>query len=454
MTRTSRSIPGPGRIESLRLLQSFFDSPTGFYLNLRETWGDLVRVHVGSISLVVAFDPDVLRQVLITDNAAFRKGNGLRATEVLLGKGLLTSNGAAHARDRAIAQPAFQPRNIAAFDASIVRHIDQTTASWLDSDRLNIHNEMIVTSLRIVTETMLGAHLDDDAIEEFLAATQAFNDAYPLLAGPGGSLLSKSPLPVMRRLRRGRHEVDRLVAQMIFECSDGRGSDRMDLLALLARATNTYGDHFTHDELRDHAVTLLGAGHETVAAALAWIFGILAMHPESQQRIADEVRTVFGEAAPRTAHLRELPWTRAVVQEVMRLHPSVYSTVREPLEPYEIAGHTIMPGTDIAIPISAMHRDPRHFDRPDEFRPERWLDAAKGSQRHKLAYIPFGAGPRVCIGSSYAMQEIMLIIARVAQGWNITPAGNGDLLAPRAQFTLAPRNGPMVAAAPRLNTRA
>lgn len=454
MTRASRSIPGPGRVESLRLLQSFFDSPTGFYLHLRETWGDLVRVNVGPISMVAVFDPEMLRKILIRDAECFRKGAGLRATEIALGKGLLTSNGAAHARDRAIAQPAFQPRNIAVFDEAIVRHVDAMTASWNRSDHLNIHEEMIATSLRIVAETMLGAHLDDESIRVFSAATQAFNDAYPLLAGPGGSLLGRSPVPAMRRLRSGIRDVDNLVSQLIAECTDGRGIDRDDLLALLARATDEQGNHFSPSELRDHAVTLLGAGHETVAAALAWIFAMLALHPEVQQRAADEILETFGAHPPRIDRLRDLTWTRAVVQEVMRLHPSVYSTVREPLEQYELDGHMLSPGTDIAVPICALHRDPRQFDTPAHFRPERWLEGNSPLHHHKLAYMPFGAGPRVCIGSSYAMQEIMLVVARVMQSWSVEAVDGAHAIKPRAQFTLFPRSGPMLVAVPRLNTRA
>ncbi len=441
--RSSTRIPGPGTTASLRLLNSFFDNPITFFTTLHERWGDIVHVRAGSISMVCVYDLDALQRVLIADAQAMRKGSGIRATRRVLGDGLFTSDGDTHRQDRRIAQPAFQPRNITAYAPTIIRHTDHTMATWSDGTELNIHHAMIGTSLRIVAETILGAQLDEREIHNFAAATDSFNRAYRLMVSPGANLIMRAPLPVVRRFNAGVRYVDELVGRLIAECRSGKHPDRSDLLASMAAATDEDGSRFSDLQLRDHAVTMLAAGHETVAASLAWTCAVLALNTPVQEQLASEVDAVIGSADPTADHMRDMPYLRAVVQEAMRLYPSVYSFVREPLASYELLGHTITPGTDIAAPISAIHRDPRHYEQPLEFRPDRWLDTG-GSSRHKLAYMPFGVGPRICIGSSYAMLEIMLVVARIMQQWTLTAPNPTQALDPEAMFTMHPRSGPIL----------
>jgi cytochrome P450 len=439
-------IPGPGQLESARLLRSFFDNPIEFYTTLRERWGDLVQVRCGPISMVNVFDVDAVQQLLVRDAAATRKGHGIRATRAALGDGLFTSDGGLHTRHRALAQPAFQPRHLQPFDAAMVEIADARIKCWEPGAPRNIHHDMIDISLRVVAETIMGAQLDTESIVRFVEATNSFNHAYRLMVAPGGPLWMRMPLPAARRFRHSMRYVDKLTADLITARRQDTERRHTDLLALLTHATDASGERFSDAQLRDHAVTLLAAGHETVAAALAWICAVLALRPDVQEAARAEIRSVLGTSPPTARILRELPYVRAVVQETLRLYPSVYSFVREPLEPYTIMGHTVRPGTDIAIPISAIQRDERHFPEPLRFDPARFLPRTDGTrpERHKLSYMPFGAGHRICIGSSYAMQELMLVTCRLLQQWSLRAADPAAALQPEAFFTMHPRTGPML----------
>lgn len=433
---------GPGQLESLRLLARFFDDPIEWYLALRERWGDLVGLRAGPLAMIVCFDVDLLEQIMVKDARDYLKGDGLRATTFVLGNGLITANGDQHRRHRKLAAPVFTPRNIEPFADITVAIARDMVDGWPDDGIAQVAADSYDVSLRVAGVGLFGSDFDADEREQLRAAMAALNEGYELAAGPAGRLLvERSPLRRARRMRAGRTHVDEVIRALIAQRRRVEDVTELnDLLSrLLAARDEDDGSSFSDEQLRDEAVTMLLAGHDTTAATLGWCLALLALHPHEQAAAHAEVAQVLGDRAATAGDLRALRRVRAVVDEAMRLHPSVYSTVRDPIEPVRLAsGHVLPPGTDIVVPIGAIHRDERLWPEPEAFRPERFLDdAGTVRDRHRMAFMPFGTGPRTCIGSSFALQELVLVLATVLQHHELS-APDGFELRPHVGFIRRP----------------
>ena len=226
------------------------------------------------------------------------------------------------------------------------------------------------------------------------------------------------PTPGNRRLARSAHRLDSIVAELVAERD--RDDDRGDVLSMLLQARDEHGAPLKDRAIRDHLVTLLLAGHETTALALTWAWLLLASHPEARSRLEGELASVLGGRDPTAQDARALPFTEAVIDETLRLRPPAYATGREALRETTVDGTRLGKRHVVFVSMSATHRDPRFFDDPDTFRPERWLD---GLERRlpRGAFFPFGLGPRMCVGATFAMLEATLLLATCAQGWRFDP---------------------------------
>jgi cytochrome P450 len=421
---------GPDLLASARLLARFFDDPVEWYMALRERWGDLVGLRAGSLRMIVCFDVDLLEQIMVKESRAYVKGAGLRATAFVLGNGLITSNGDEHRRHRKLAAPVFTPRNIEPFADVTVAIAREMVDAWPDDGIAQIAADSYDVSLRVAGVGLFGTDFDAAEREQLRTAMSDLNDGYRLAAGPAGSfLVEHSPTRTARRMRAGRAHVDDVIRALIAQRRRSADAGQLtDLLSrLLAARDEDDGSSFSDEQVRDEAVTMLLAGHDTTASTLGWCLALLALHPVEQAAARAEVDEVLGDdrRAATAGGLRALRRIRAVIDEAMRLHPSVYSTVRDPIEPVRLeSGHVLPPGTDIVVPIGAVHRDERHWDEPLQFRPERFLDDDAVRARHRMAFMPFGTGPRTCIGSSFALQELVLVLATVLQHHELSaPAG-------------------------------
>jgi cytochrome P450 len=358
----------------------------------------------------------------------------------MLGSGLFTADGPDHARRRAVAQPTFQPRNLEPLAPTMTELTLRETASWRDGDTIDLHAAAVRISLGIAGATMFGVDLDAERMRVVQEAVDALNHSYRVLVSPGGALQLRAGVhPRVRRLLRSKRDIDELVYDIIASRRSLDDSGRDDLLSLLASARDDSGEHaFSDVELRDEAVTMLMAGHETVAASIAWTFATLATRPDLQRLVHAECSATMHDATTES-RLKQLITTRAIVAESLRLHPSVYSFVREPLHPVRVGPWTLQPGTDVVIPISAIHRDPRWFPAPTTFDHTRFL---AGSPTHppRHAYLPFGVGRRICIGSSFAWQQMLLVIATILHEWELTLSDGHEVRA-EALFTLHPAGG-------------
>ncbi|HYW31749.1 MAG TPA: cytochrome P450 [Gemmatimonas sp.] len=409
----------------------------GFLESAARDYGDAVGFSVGSERYVLLNHPELIRDVLVTNQRSFHKGRALEQARRVLGNGLLTSEGDFHLRQRRLVQPAFHRDRIAGYGAAMVACAERTRARWTDGTVLDMHAEMMRLTLAVVGKTLFGADVEGDA-EEIGTALEDALGAFALNMLPFGEWLERLPLPAVRRLRKARVTLDRTIYRMIAE-RRAAGDDRGDLLSMLVHATDAEGDgtSMTDEQLRDEALTIFLAGHETTANALAWTWYLLAQHQAVAGRVHAEVDALG--RVPRFSDVACLPYTRQVIAESMRLYPPAYAIGRRAVVPYSFGEYQVPARTIVLVSQYLQHRDARWFPDPERFDPDRWTPEA-AQDRPKFSYFPFGAGTRVCVGEQFAWTEAVLLLATLAQEWSASLVpGHAVELQPR--ITLRPKHG-------------
>jgi cytochrome P450 len=361
---------------------------------------------------------------------------------MLIGEGLLTSEGEFHLRQRRLAQPAFHRQRGAGYGDAMVAYAERTRARWRAGETLDVAHEMMELTLGVVGKTLFDADVAEEAPEIGRALTEAFA-AFSLAMLPFGEQLQRLTfLPPVRRFRDAKARLDATIYRLIAEHrADSRGGrDRGDLLSMLMAAQDTEQGtgQMTDRQLRDEAMTIFLAGHETTANALTWTWYLLSGHPEVEARLHAELDAALGGRLPVADDLARLPYARMVLAESMRLYPPAWVIGRRALEPYAVRGATLPARTVVLVSQYVVHRDPRWWPEPDRFRPERWAEDAV--DRPKVAYFPFGAGTRVCIGEQFAWMEGTLLLATIAQRWRLRLVP-GHPVTPQPIVTLRPKFG-------------
>jgi cytochrome P450 len=415
--------------------------------------GPVVALRLGRGPVVLVTDPAATRSVLV-DERAFPKGPGrgmggevgespLRA---VLGNGLLTSKGEHHKRQRRLIQPAFHHERIASYADVMVAEADAMLGSWRPGEVVDVHAAFAETTLRILTRTIFSADLsssDTATVRDAMRAT---------MRGPGANVIlvaasrrfGQRAMDARRAAMAGIGDlIERLIAQ---RRADGLGEDVLSWL-LAARDAET-GDGMSERDLRDEILTLLLAGHETSTNALSWAYYLLSEHPSAAATLHAELESVLAGRRPTLVDLDRLHYTRAVVDEAMRLYPPAWIMLRHTATAATVGGHVLDPGTTILMSPFVTHRDPALWSYAGEFRPERWLTGPEGAYSAtppvRYAFFPFGGGPRMCIGNTFAMMEIALVLAATSARWRLAlKPGHRVGMTPRV--TLRPRGGmPMV----------
>jgi len=374
--------------------------------------GPVARLQLAHIPLYVISDGDIAHEVLVEQAASFKKSVGLQFLRPLLGDGLLTSDGETHKRHRKLLAPAFAPKRLAAYSEVMVDETRRQLAGWHNGGRIDLSHEMMEMTLAIAGRTMFGADVRRDAaaVSEGLELGMRAHVAslrWPLF------LDYSWPLPRHLQMRRAVKMLDEVVFRLIAE-GRKRGTDKGDVLSILLLARDDEdGTGLTDQQVRDEAMTLLLAGHETTANALTWAWYELARNPGVLARLVRELEPL-GNRVLTVDDLPTLPWNLAVIEEAMRLHPPAYATGREAIVPVTVGGHHLPAGSIVLINIRGIHRRADYFPAPEAFMPERMLADAKKA-RPRTHYLPFGAGPRVCIGSHFALLEAQLALATMAR---------------------------------------
>ncbi len=405
---------------------------------------DVVRPRGRLFPVAVVADPALARTIL-TRPSGFGPGRGIEALALTLGQGLLTSNGELHRRQRRLVQPAFHSRRLAAYADDAVGLAAARSQEWSDGDGVELAGEMSSLTLEFVGRTLFGTDVRDE-VAEVSEVQHSLLAAFPRLMSPAGLLMARWPTPFRRRLRADIARLDAVVERVI--AARQASGDTGDVVSmLLAVRDDDSGEGMPHRQVRDEVLTLLLAGHETTAVALTWAWYELSRTPSARAALDAELATPEGARAVADARWDQLPVARAVVAETLRLHPPAYVLSRRPTEDVAVDRYRFRRGTAVIIAPYALHRDPRSWGADAaEFRPARWLDgdgrfdeAAPGQPRG--AYLPFGAGARMCIGAGFAVMEAVLLLARLAQDW----APDVDPSPPVMQPTVTLRTGPLPA---------
>ncbi len=399
----------------------------------------MARIPLGVRSLYLLAHPDQARDVLVTHQRNFKKGRALEQARLLLGNGLLTSEGDLHMRQRRLMQPAFHRQRIAAYGETMVRFAERRAASWHDGATLDVHAEMMSLTMAIVGKTLFDADVEDESRELGDALTASFDAFRTMFFVPFGELLEKIPLPMTRRFIAGRKRLEETIYRIVAERRTS-GVDTGDLLSMLLAARDEEGDGggMSDTQIRDEAMTLFLAGYETTANALSWTFYLLAQHPEVEARMHDEVDSLADEKLGAES-LQHLPYTRMVLSESMRLYPPAYAIGRRALGDYTVGEFHIPANSIVILSPYITQRDARWYTVPEGFEPDRWLPEHVAA-RPKFSYFPFGAGPRICIGEPFAWMEGVLLLATISRRWRLRLLSQ-DPVQPQALITLRPRGG-------------
>lgn len=424
------------------LFGSLFDfrhDMPGFLAKIAKKYGDIVYFKLGPRKAFLLNHPDFIKDVLVTHHRNFLKSRAVEITKFLFGNGLLTSEGDFHLRQRRIIQPVFHHTRISTYGKVMVECASNTAERWQEGATVDMHNEMMRLTLAIVARTLFDADVDRE-IDEISRAVNEFISRFSRSMLPLFEFLDKLSLPSNRRMRKSLESLNSIIYRMIEERRVSK-KDRSDLLSMLLQARDEEGDKggMTDLQVRDEAMTLFLAGHETTANALTWTWYLLSQYAEAEEQLHQELDTVMENREPSVEDFEKLSYTRMVFAEAMRLYPPAWTLARRARGDYKVGGYNIPANAHIIMSQYVMHRDPRYFPNPHRFEPERWAPEQQAS-RPQFSYFPFGGGPRRCIGESFAWMEGVLVIATLAQRWKMRLVP-GHRVKLQPSITLRPKYG-------------
>jgi cytochrome P450 len=438
--------PGPKSLIPGAAILAFRRDPIKFLMEIVHEYGDIVYFGTGSQHFFVVNDPEHIKDILTTHHASFGKGRALERAKKLLGNGLLTSEGEFHHRQRRLAQPAFHRDRVGRYADIMVSYTDRMQRErWHDADTLDVAREMNRLTLAIVGKTLFGTETEAEAEQIRLALSETMKGFNRSML-PFAQILDRLPLPANRRYRQARDVLNSVIYRIIEEKRRST-EDGGDLLSmLLAAQDEESGGQMTDLQVRDEAITIFLAGHETTANALTWAWYLLSEHPDVEAKLHDELDSVLAGRLPGVDDFPRLRYSEMVITETMRLYPPAWTLGRRALKDYQLGPYTIPAGSIVIMSQYVMHHDPRYFPDPFRFDPERWTPEARAS-RPQYSYFPFGGGPRRCIGDGFAVMEAIMVLATLAQQWSLRHVP-GHTIALQPLITLRPKTGmPMVLAA-------
>lgn len=412
------------------------------YLRRAAGLGDVVRLPITRQPLFLVNHPDLIKDIFVTRQKQFKKGRGLERVKKLLGEGLLTSEDPYHLRQRRLIQPAFHRQRIAAYAEEMTRYAAQASARWQDGETRNMAEEMLHLALAIVGKTLFNAEVEGEAGEIGDAMTEVIALFHTLML-PMADLLERLPLPSVRRFALARARLDATIYRLIDQ-HRASGVDRGDLLSMLLLSEDEDdGGRMTDLQVRDEALTIFLAGHETTANAMAWTWFLLSQNPDAEAQFHAELDAALAGRTPTLDDLPRLPFTRRVLAESLRMYSPAWVIGRRVLSDYVIESergdYLLRPGDIVLVSQAVMHYDSRFYTDPERFDPDRWTPDAEAA-RPKFAYFPFGGGPRVCIGEQFAWMEAMLLLATLGRQWRMRLAPD-QVVATQPIITLRPKFG-------------
>jgi cytochrome P450 len=437
--------PGPEGHYLTGNLLVYKRDPLGFLTQCSWEYGDVVRLSLSRPTYLLNH-PDYIEYVLVKNNSNFTKNSSrylhrYRQETIFIGNSLLTIEGEFWRRQRRLLQPAFHRQRINAYGEVMVSCTERMLATWEDGETRDIHQEMMGLLLEIVTKALFDTVLSGKSEE----VMEAYEQVAKTFGGQGGGIqLQEGFRGILLRFLdylRFCKEIRQLNKITYDAINERRNSSENtgDLLSMLLHFQDEDGNQMSDKQLRDEVVTMLFAGHETAANSLSWTWYLLSKHPEIETKLLEELQEVLGDRVPTAEDLPRLRYTEMVVKESMRLYPPVWNIGRRAKEECEIGGYHVPSGTQLFLSQWVMHRDPRYFEDPGVFSPDRWEDGF-AKRIPKYAYFPFGGGPRQCIGSLFAMMEAILVLATIAKKFQPKLVSEQRMI-PRPGVTLHPKGG-------------
>ena len=433
--------PGPRGYPILGVLPQLRSDPIRTFLDAADRYGDIAHLKAGPYHGFLVSDPAHIKHVLQDNARNYHKSPLYERLKDGLGNGLLTSEDSFWLRQRRLAQPAFHRQRLMTMADAMVDCIEHVLDRWdraaSSGETIDVVAEMMALTQAIIVRTMFSTDLG--------ATAEIVNRTWPIINRRIGEtfwstkLETRLPLPANRRFQRALGELEAVVYRIIADRRQAR-RDESDLLSMFLSARDEEsGTGMTDRQLRDEVMTMLLAGHETTSLALSWTYYLLSQHPDVDQRIADEVERVIGDARPAFAHVDRLTRTRQALEESLRLYPPAWGFSRLSLGDDDIGGYRLPKGSIVFLIPFVVHRRPKLWPDPNRFDPDRFTPE-RDAERPRFAYIPFGGGPRGCIGNQFAMLEAQLIVAAIAQRYRIELLPDQEIR-PEPLITLRPKPG-------------
>ncbi len=458
---TEQPAPGPAGSSELGSLPELQQDPLEFFLHCRRRFGDVVRFRIGPERVAhLVSDPDAVREILVVNRRNYTKGESwkksaepgaeegstdlvrrgsLLSRRFLLGEGLLTSEGNLWQRQRRTIYPVFQRGHLKEFAGTMNSAIAAMLTRWETVSEIDLEEEMASLGLDIVARTLFGEELSSEEAAQINRVMRKILSLTNARADKQFDLPREEPQRGAREFDELVAEFDNIIWEMIRRC---RASSQItgDFLSLLITARDEEtGEAMSDRQVRDEVATIFLAGHETTASALSWTFFLLSSHPEPDRLVREEVQRVLKGRTPAVQDLPQLQYTSRVIEEALRLYPPAWLMLRHTVQDDEILGCRIPARTDVIISPFVVHRHPVFWTDPERFDPERFQEGTRSAQ-HRFAYIPFGGGPRVCIGRGFALMEIQLVVAWVLQRFRMAPLPD-HTVRPKARFILQSETG-------------
>lgn len=434
--------PGPPAVQGLAYFRQMRSNPLKLFSDLQASYGDLACMQVGPQKICLVQEPALVHRILTRDSGKFKKGRFLELAKDLLGEGLLTSEGELHKTQRLLIQPLFHKQMIRSYAAIMVKWGERFAQRWQAGQTLDLAQEMMKLTLAIVGEALFSADVEAESAHIGEAMETVLDIS--IMGRPLQMLTRKWPTPTRQRFLHAKSLLDTTIHQVMAQHRQqpsglSTGATAKNLVSILLDAQDEHGQGMSDQQVRDEALTLFLAGHETTANALAWSWYLLSQSPRVQQRFQTELQAVLGGRTPTVDDLNQLSYTRQILTEAMRLYPPAWILGRRVLEDYPLGPYWIPAGTVVIISPYLQHRSGRFFDEPLSFRPERWTPEFKQALP-KCVYFPFSTGPRNCIGEAFAWMEGVLLLATLGQHWRFV-LEPGHPVEPQPLVTLRPRYG-------------
>lgn len=389
--------------------------PFQLFRTAAKKYGDICYITGGKSPIYLINNPDYIYSVLVANHKNFQKKSPLK----FLGNGLITSNGDFHYRQKQLIQPAFHHERVASYGNIMVDYTRRLCSEWKDGQVLEMNEQMMQLTLEIVAKCLFGADLEDKW-KEIRDAASTIVEYLNRSTGPIGMVMRRLHIAGDRRYLEAVKKFDAVIYEIINERKKKRDSDSNDLLSVLLRAHDEHGETMSEEQLRDEAITLMFAGHETTAHALTWTSYLIASNPEVEAKLHNELDKAFpNKELPTAADLNRLQYARRVFTETLRMYPSVRLIPRFTISDYNIDGYHIPADSLVMMSPFLIHHDRRFYKDPERFDPDRWTPEME-AELPDFAYFPFGGGPRRCAGEPFAWMEAILIIATISRSWRFT----------------------------------